>query len=101
MALTFGQMCSDCMVLNPGELVSNCLSSPASRYERNYGLMLLSRKPLTDTRASGFLPESQIRGYLEATVSQLVTKRQYNNHLLVAGRWCGRLDMHPSVNYSF
>ena len=51
--------------------------APASRFEINYGLMLLSRKALTDTRASGFNSQSQFRGYLEASVRPLIDLRDF------------------------
>ena len=52
--------------------ITECLTLPASRFERNYELLLLSRKRLTDTFASGFNNRSQFEGYLEASVRQLV-----------------------------
>ena len=63
----FSQECADCIsTLGPNV----CLASPADRFQRTYGLMLLSRRELKDTRASGYNPQSQFHGYLRATVSR-------------------------------
>ena len=71
---SFSQQCADCIslqlpTLGSGGSLDLCATDPADFYTTTYGLMLLSRKELKDTRAFPFSPESQLRGYLEATVS--------------------------------
>lgn len=66
---SFGSVCRDCVVLHVATGPGICVESPASRFETNYGLMILSRKELKNTNASGYNPLSQFRGYLEASVS--------------------------------
>ena len=48
---------------------TECLTIPASNFEKTYGLMLLSKKELINSTANPFTNQSQIRGYLTASVS--------------------------------
>ena len=68
---SFSDKCADCITLylpSPSGFTA-CLSDSADRFERHYGLMLISRRELKNTKVSGFNPLSQFRGYLKATVS--------------------------------
>ncbi len=60
--------CQECSILNPTSFLE-CGNEPASRYRRSFGLMLLSRKELINPMTSPYLPQSNIRGYLSASVS--------------------------------
>lgn len=61
--------CRDCIgVYSITNQQVECLTLPASRFETNYGLMLLSTKELNNSVASGFNPQSQFRGYLATSV---------------------------------
>ena len=48
---------------------SRCLSEPASRYDRTYGLMILSTKELKNAKVLKQNNQSQFRGILTAAVS--------------------------------
>lgn len=48
---------------------TQCRTSPVSNYEKTYGLMLLSKKQLINPRVNSYINQSQIRGYLSASVS--------------------------------
>jgi hypothetical protein len=50
---------------------TECLTIPASNFERTFGLMLLSKKELLNPTANPFNNYSQIRGYLTASVSRM------------------------------
>ena len=81
---SFSQQCRNCIsiYLVVGDFTS-CLTEPADRYQTSYGLMLLSRKELKDTQASGFTSQSQFRGYLRATVSVIIKflAMHYSTHV--------------------
>ena len=67
--VTVRQSCRDCIgVYSITNQIEECVNLPASRFETNYGLMLLSTKELINGTTSGFIPQSQFRGYLEASV---------------------------------
>ena len=48
-----------------------CLNDSASLYEETYGLMLLSRKRLSNIKVEPFLPVSSFRAYIQARVSHM------------------------------
>ena len=54
--------------------VSVCLADPASRYEKAYGLMLLSTKELNNPLVQGQNNQSQQRGLATASVSTVYSK---------------------------
>ena len=62
--------CVICLLLGPDTTgnESQCLADPASRYEKTYGLMILSTKELKNPLAQGQNNQSQIRGLLTASV---------------------------------
>ena len=66
--------CRVCVLLNDDAPACATNSQPASNYERSYGLMLLSRKRLTNIKMDGFLNISEARGYIKATVSMTATE---------------------------
>ena len=71
--MTFPEHCLLCLELE--FLVTNqsrCLTDPASRYQKTYGLMMLSTKELKNPLAQGQNNQSQHRGLLTATVSAVV-----------------------------
>ena len=47
---------------------TQCRTSPASNFEKTFGLMLLSKKELLNPRANPYNNQSLIRGYLTASV---------------------------------
>ena len=59
--------CLNCLLYS-GDNVGLCATSPTSRYETTYGVLLLSRKELKNTAAKGFTVDSHIRGFLQASV---------------------------------
>ncbi len=66
--------CMLCMLLNvlPGnpEQMLDCITDPATSYERSFGLMVLSRKKPSNVEVEGFLGNvSEARGYIKASVS--------------------------------
>ena len=76
--------CISIQLLAPAGFAS-CANEPAGRYERGYGLMLLSRKPLRDTRISDYNVQNQFRGYLQATVRDC--RHSHSDFLLLFFRW--------------
>ena len=60
--------CSICLLMATID-ISVCLADPASRYERTYGLMLLSTKELINPLVQGQNNQSQRRGLITASVS--------------------------------
>ena len=68
----FSLTCRNCILLNSGSEIGLCASTPASRFDTNYGLMLLSRKELKNTNVALYNSQSQFRAYLEASVSVLL-----------------------------
>ena len=79
---SFGSVCQNCLLFHATAFVS-CGSIPASQLETNYGLLMLSRKELTNTNVSPYNPASQFRGYLEASVSKttsMLSSQIMNGH---------------------
>ena len=69
--------CASCfeLYLSSPSGISTCLIDPAYRYEKTYGgLMMISKKELKDTQASGYTDQSWYKGYLKATVSSSLHK---------------------------
>jgi len=56
--------------------ISVCLADPASRYEKTYGLMLLSTNELNNPLVQGQNNQSQQRGVVTASVSTFYSKRE-------------------------
>lgn len=52
-------------------IFSTCLAEPASRFTTNYGLLLLSKQKLTETKVRPLTSANvtQAQGYMQATVS--------------------------------
>ena len=69
---SFNSVCRNCLLIH-GTNFTSCVSMSASQFETNYGLLMLSRKKFTNTKASPYNPASQFKGYLEATVSNTTT----------------------------
>ena len=63
-----GSACRNCILLQQATFFL-CASFPASRFDTNYGLMILSRKELNNAKVTLYNPASQFRAYLEASVS--------------------------------
>lgn len=67
--------CKLCLLINVGitsESILVCASEPETNYERSFGLMLLSKKSIIDSRVEGYLGNvSEARGYYQASVSPL------------------------------
>ena len=62
--------CSTCLLLELNSRnETDCLTIPASNFERTFGLMLLSKTELLNPTANPFNNYSQLRGYLTASVS--------------------------------
>lgn len=64
--------CALCMLINidTGTGITRCTTEPETNYERSFGLMLLSRRKISSSRAEGYLGNvSQIRGFYQASVS--------------------------------
>ena len=61
--------CKNCVLLYSESNITICESLPASRFDTNYGLLLLSRKELKNTNVAPYNSQSQFRAYLEASVS--------------------------------
>lgn len=59
--------------------VQTCSTSEekASRYEMTFGLMILSKKELSNTSVEGFNNRSQFRGFLQATVSDMINRSYF------------------------
>ena len=95
--VTVRQSCRDCIgVYSITNQIEECVNLPASRFETNYGLMLLSTKELINGTTSGFIPQSQFRGYLEASVCIDSSHIFWllDMYACSAGGWCWRFGMY-------
>ena len=67
--------CKYCIIFHLGTTgnISRCSYDPAVNYEKTYGLMLLSKKEITENKTDGYLGNvSQARGFLQASVCAIV-----------------------------
>ena len=67
---SLSESCRQCVILTGGDIqaASRCAAEPASRYVPTYGLLMLSKLELTETKVEGYTPQSQLRGFMQATV---------------------------------
>ena len=71
---TYGQECVNCMINVPAASILQCsnpAAQPFANYATKFGLLLLSKKPLTNTSSHFFTNSPNLfrRGYLKAEVS--------------------------------
>ena len=64
--------CSSCLIFEfNSRNETDCLTIPASNFERAFGLILLSKRELHNPTANPFNNHSLLRGYLTASVSRM------------------------------
>lgn len=65
--LPFSRECRLCLFVNLD--ITTCTIEPFSNYETTFGLMLFSKKPMSNGQSRGYLGElSDSRGFYQATV---------------------------------
>ena len=69
--------CKRCISLNG--LNSMCATEPAANYETTYGILLLSKRPLSNTFVEGYFPESEFRGFIRASVRNFSSLIKHQN----------------------